>query len=340
LLVEPQRTNRLIYSEELVVGKAFAYASGTFSVTQNTTDTLDPFGNNNADKFTAVDQAANDSYTATSGSGNITLSVFAKKGTSNTLVIYHDNVTIPGFFWAQFNIQTGVVLATNGAVVSTSVEDYGNGWFRCSVTGPDTNATGNIHNFTTYAGTSYLFGVQLEQGNYPTSYIPTQGASVTRNADVISKTGISSLIGQTEGVFYIEMTCDFKNPSGSVPFYLRGGSTEAYNESTYIQMSGSGFVVQIFDNFVQQASLTSGSYTNGQLVKIACAYKANDFVLYVNGVQTSSDTSGNPSSSLSGMDLGTYFGAASTFQYDGSIKAVALWKTRLTNIQLAQLTTI
>jgi hypothetical protein len=336
LLVEPQRTNRLIYSEELVIGKAFAYTSGTFSVTQNTTDTLDPFGNNNADKFTAVDQAANDSYTSTSGSGNITLSVFAKKGTSNTLVIYHDNVTIPGFFWAQFNIQTGVVLAINGAVVSTSVEDYGNGWFRCSVTGPDTNATGNIHNFTTYAGTSYLFGVQLEQGNYPTSYIPTTtSASVTRNADVISKTGISSLIGQTEGTLF----CD-----------VLTSSIELGDFQTFVSVYGNGNNRVVIGKEQGTSNLFYYVNSNGSVTfqiitrplgsyKIALAYKNGDSCLYINGVSVFTTSNAvNFSTTLTdfyinqrptGFEIGTL-----------NMNSAALWTTRLTNDQLATLTTL
>jgi len=331
LLVEPQRTNRLIYSEELVVGKAFAYASGTFSVTQNTTDTLDPFGNNNADKFTAVDQAANDSYTATSGSGNITLSVFAKKGTSNTLVIYHDNVTIPGFFWAQFNIQTGVVLATNGAVVSTSIEDYGNGWFRCSVTGPDTNATGNIHNFTTYAGTSYLFGVQLEQGNYPTSYIPTQGASVTRNADVISKTGISSLIGQTEGTLFVDVNLDETTDYNG--WFLKENAT--FDTFVFLQRETSGRIAAgYYGSGALQARIETAPNQPIGHYKIAFGYKNNDFVMYINGTQIGTDTSGSVSGLMDYIDL--HWTQTGTNHQN----AAALWKTRLTNTQLAQLTTI
>jgi hypothetical protein len=50
----------------------------------------------------------------------------------------------------------------------------------------------------------HLWGAQLEAGAYPTSYIPTTTATVTRNADAISKTGISDLIGQTEGVLFLK----------------------------------------------------------------------------------------------------------------------------------------
>lgn len=334
ILVEPQRTNRLIYSEELVIGKAFAYTSGTFSVTQNTTDTLDPFGNNNAEKFTAVDQASNDSYTATSGSGNITLSVFAKKGTSNTIQIYHDNVILGGLFAATFNIETGAVVGTAGAVVGTSIKDFGNGWYRCSVTGPDNNAIGNIHNFTTYAGTSYLFGIQLEQGNYPTSYIPTTSASVTRNRDDISKNGITSLIGQTEGTCFVDFNYDnFNGQPNPILFSFRN---TAWTNEVYAQILASGGIqVQTYLGGVQQSYLYYGGATNGHH-KLAYAYKQNDFVLYVDGVQVATDTSGNVPAT-DDFCLG-YFNTS--FTPTANYNAAALWKTRLTNTQLAQLTSI
>jgi hypothetical protein len=82
------------------------------------------------------------------------------------------------------------------------------------------------------------------------------------------------------------------------------------------------------------------AYSVGQRVKMAFAYKANDFVLYINGNQASSYNGGTPSIGMYAIDFGTYYAAPDTFQYDGSIKSFALWKTRLTNTQLAQLTTI
>jgi hypothetical protein len=55
-------------------------------------------------------------------------------------------------------------------------------------------------------GTIYIWGAQVEEGAYATSYIPTTTASVTRNADVLSKTGISDLLNPSEGTFYAEIS--------------------------------------------------------------------------------------------------------------------------------------
>jgi hypothetical protein len=334
LLVEPQRTNRLIYSEQLIQGRAWAFTSGTFTVTENTTETLDPFGNNNADKFNATTQSNNDSYTSTSGSGNLTISIFAKKGTNDSIQLYHDNVLSGGAFSATFNLTSGTITASSG---TASIQDLGNGWYRCSVSGTDSNSSGNIHGVTTYTGTTYLFGVQLEQGSYATSYIPTTSASVTRNADVISKTGISSLIGQTEGTLFV----DLYRPTSNSPFiFMLANSTgaNAYLNSLYLyQVDTSQLTFDVFVSGALQASIaTSSSGLSVGRHKIAFAYKQNDFVLYVDGTQIGTDTSGNVPT-LSAFEIN---GADIASASNVDTNPPALWKTRLTNTQLAQLTTI
>ena len=50
----------------------------------------------------------------------------------------------------------------------------------------------------------YVWGAQLEAGSVATSYIPTVASTVTRNADVISLSSVSGLIGQSEGTIYVE----------------------------------------------------------------------------------------------------------------------------------------
>ena len=73
--------------------------------------------------------------------------------------------------------------------------------------------------------------------------------------------------------------------------------------------------------------------------KIAIAYKLNDIVIYKNGSLVASDTTCTiPTTSSFGL-TGTYNGVGGA-QLAASVNASALWKTRLTNTQLAQLTTI
>lgn len=171
-------------------------------------------------------------------------------------------------------------------------------------------------------------------GNYATSYIKTTSASVTRNADVISKTGISSLIGQTEGTCFVDFNYDnFNGQPNPILFSFRN---TAWTNEVYAQILASGGIqVQTYLGGVQQSYLYYGGATNGHH-KLAYAYKQNDFVLYVDGVQIATDTSGTVPAT-DDFCLG-YF--SSTYTPSNEYNAAALWKTRLTNTQLQALTTI
>ena len=107
-----------------------------------------------------------------------------------------------------------------------------------------------------------------------------------------------------------------------------GASTSGYSNSVrfFIRTSNVNQVL------IDSSSLTSGVY------KIALAYKNNDVVAYINGVQIGTDTSATiPTTSVVTLiDPITANAATKTV----NTKSVALWKTRLTNAQLATLTTI
>jgi hypothetical protein len=188
----------------------------------------------------------------------------------------------------------------------------------------------------------YGYGLQLEVGAYASSLIPTNGAAVTRNADVISKTGISSLIGQTEGTAFIECTADTTNSNGAMLIYL--GSSDgsgAFNYSTYLKFSSTSLNLTVYSGGTSYVDSTSSqTYTNKQNIKVAFAYKNNDFVCYANGVQLFTDTTGVVSTNLSSLSLGHYPPNIPFNQYNGNIKSAQIYKTRLSNTELAQLTTI
>jgi hypothetical protein len=185
-----------------------------------------------------------------------------------------------------------------------------------------------------------VWGAQLEVGNYSTSYIPTTSASVTRNADVISKTGISSLIGQTEGVAFYDGY--YGNNADEVYLFLQASASSGVDNSIYLQKHPGGQIrFIVVSGSTQIVFINGGNYSIGDRIKIAAAYKANDFVLYINGTQIGTDTSGTPPT-CANVQLASYAGSPTTetFISEGGTNAVAFWPTRLTNTQLAQLTTI
>jgi hypothetical protein len=340
LLVEPQRTNVSQYVETgsasfnsaTVVSASSLLGMTAFQVTTN----IPTFGDAPY-IFSNTNFAANTSYTFSfytdfnqcSGT-NVSASFLAFFPSIAYCAIDVDKVTK-----AITTTNVGGVWTIN----SYEAEQINGEIYRIYITATP-NASGS-------GARNYLFGnpnlssikiagVQLEAGSYATSYIEkTTSASVTRNADVISKTGISSLIGQTEGTIFIDTYIEdlAAQTNDPVLIYVKGTSADAY--------------IEVFDNGQINAIFYDGSTSTGVISvnvglqngrhKFAFGYKDNNFTLFLDGTEIGTDTSGAVSGSLTEFGLNYYDNFYRGKQY---VNAAALWKTRLTNTQLAQLTTI
>jgi hypothetical protein len=339
LLVEPQRTNLQTYSEALT-------PNFTFNQCSITSNQIGPNGLNSAKRITNG-ATANDVYFEQSvgiAVNTYTWSAYVKQGTDASATIKPVHVGIGGdVSFMDFNFASETII-TSGAITSSGFTALANGWYRIYCSVPITLAVislrGRFGNSNTPNVYNEWFGVQLEQGSYPTSYIPTTSASVTRNADVISKTGISSLIGQTEGTFFTEFYYNgiIDNSNARKIISLNDGSSTNLIDA-FIGVTGNTITTRVRANNSSLGQINSAVLTQG-FYKIAYAYKNSDFVLYVNGVQAGSVSSGTISftSAVSIAQIGD--GEDSNDQLGSLIKATALWKTRLTNTQLAQLTTL
>lgn len=179
----------------------------------------------------------------------------------------------------------------------------------------------------------YFWGWQIEAGSYPTSYIPTTSAAVTRNADAIYKTGISSLIGQTEGTIFCDAYLTGTDTSnGSILIATDKASSGAIIRIIYA--NGVALRFDVYDGSSFQCLISAGAYNVGDRVKVAGAYKNNDFVMYVNGTQIGTDTSGSvPTTDKVNINTSIYGDT------NGSrINSAILFPTRLTNAELISLT--
>jgi hypothetical protein len=175
--------------------------------------------------------------------------------------------------------------------------------------------------------TGSVTNAQLEAGSFATSYIPTTSASVTRNADSCTKTSASALIGQTEGVVFFDVNLDSRLSYTN----LKVRNTAATN---YIAFAITNTIIrcEILNNNVFQAQITHSNTSTGRF-KMAVAYKENDISYYLNGTLIGTDTIATiPTCDI--VDF--YFNATNRIQ----VNSFGLWKTRLTNSELAQLTTL
>jgi hypothetical protein len=352
LLVEPSAQNLVIESEAFNTG--WSTQAGA-TVTPNTIAA--PDNNVTADTI---------NLTTTSESRVQRGSITIANSTTYTMSCFYKNIALTAgeTFRMRFNntnsapnnfVATAVIdLAAGTATYSLSgtsgtgfsgtatgrVDNYGNGWYRFSMTFTAGTAGGTatgifeVGNNTSGALRSfYAWGAQLEVGSVATSYIPTTTASITRAADVITKTGVSSLIGQTEGTIYAEV--DIRNIA----------------KETYIIRIDDGATSNIVSlrtltsNVVRTAitapttsgtiNISSAAFTAG-IVKIAFAYKSGEIALSVNGA-TAVTTNGTFAfgASLSRVNLG---GNAGSSELNDRIRAAALYPTRISDAELALLT--
>lgn len=309
ILVEPQRTNRILWSEEFTNA---AWSAIDTTISANTT--ISPEGIQNADTM-AISSSTSRIFQYTGlGAGTYTASVYVK--------------ALSGTPTIQFR------MVVDGADITDSIPTTTE-WVRHDFT---FTASASMDYFVlrgeSGTGSVAIWGAQLELGSYSSSFIPTTSASVTRNADVISKTGISSLIGQTEGTLFIDTYIDNRTAQTNDPvlIYVKGTSAEAY-----IEFSDSGRVYGVFFDGSPIGFIDANAGLQNGRHKIAFGYKDNNFTLFLDGTEIGTDTSGVISGSLTEFGLQYY---DNFFRGAQSVNAAALWKTRLTNTQLAQLTTI
>jgi hypothetical protein len=349
LLLEKQSTNYVLSSQNLT---GYWNLSNTTATANSTTS---PDGTQNASKLEDGTNNAQHRYfqAILSSLTNETLSfsIYAKQGTHRYISW---GITDDSNYRGQVvvDLQTGTItdqFTANSTLSNLSVASQGNGWYRISGTiSVSVNyAGGNAYAFglmldssswstAGYTGTNtycYLWGGQAEISSYPTSYIPTTSASATRVADACFKTGISSLIGQTEGTMFVDVTEEAKN-DGRYMFLSDASFT---NRIVIYQASGA------INVYCSAGSSFNISYSPpaGRL-KIAFVYKSNDYALWVNGVErTAVTTVSAVPTGLSATGIGSNEGSIGTAEpLDAGVNQAALFKTRLTNAELASLTTL
>jgi hypothetical protein len=357
LLLEPQSTNLALNSNDLTKS-----TWSKFNSTSESSNIINPEGTSGASEYVCDNYTGSNQYfrisqnTTYSSDVNYSYSVFVKYKTFQFCKLTYVNFNSIEHFTAVFDIINGIVTATDsdGTPQNTSanIQDFGNGWFRISISAAITSSAGNAMNFefnkcpsgtptftsfgrtnqtTTTSDRIYIWGAQLEQGSYATSYIPTSGSTVTRNADVCNNAGSSDLINSTEGVLYAEISFP---QDGRIA--LNDGTTG--NNVRFTYQASNNTIFGILYNGSNQAVLTYQLPTENVFYKIAFKYKASDFSLYVNGVEVDSLTSSGTtfaSDTLSQLDFDAGNGLVPFY---GNVRSVAVFKEALTDEELAKIT--
>jgi hypothetical protein len=336
LLLEGQRTNEVAYSEDYSTGWS---KSNTTTIAR---DAISPDGLGNASKI----------YPNSSGnyrhirnpflspsSGLYTFSIFAKAGELDHLVLIDYDGSGIGI---DFDLTNGV--ATDNATSpfdNVDMIDYGDGWYRCIATATDMyfywilSDNGGLS--VTANGTDGLFiwGAMAETGSYPTSYIPTSGTSVTRVADVCDDAGDATIFNDSEGCLFVEIAALADDLTSRV-ISLNDGSTSNRVIILYQTITSAIRVIVSSGGSIQFDSNTQ-SYDITNFNKIALKYKENDFALWINGTEVSTDISGLTPIGLNNLEFNNANGTSNFF---GKCKQLIYFNEALTDTELEELTTI
>ena len=290
LLVEPQRTNLLTYSEDFGVWDI--NAGGISSIEPNYA--ISPEGVENAYKVNFViqgdsDLALVDGHSVTGGA------------------TYAYSIYIKG---EGSDIGKDIVVkskrSSGDSAGTTTTQTLTGEWVRVDfiTTYAANNTAANFYISSNDATSCLIYGAQAEAGSYATSYIPTTSTAVTRVADIASKSGISSLIGQTEGTLFVEFTPTSDLNADVISLV----ATTALDNAVSIGC-GSGLiygVVYTDPNYRFSPAIAQTIPNN--TFKVALCYKNNDFTFFINGVKVASGANSySPSSPLTRINFNEAF---------------------------------
>jgi len=334
ILLEPTSTNLVTYSEDFS-----QWSTTNATTTQNVVTS--PDGTVNANKIIATSTTGQHrvNFTSSNTSGSTTFSFFAKSAEYNSC-------------WARIGLDSGFFDLENGLTsanvgITSSIVDYGNGWYKCIITKASSNANEvcRINVTTSYTTTAdfsgdntsgiYVYGAQHEQLSYATSYIPTlTGSTVTRATETATGAGSSTLINSTEGVLYAEIAA-LADDGTNRCIALSDGTAD--DRVTLVLGDDSNKIRAIVKSngstsFDEEYTVTSTLDYH----KVAIKYKANDFALWIDGVERFTDTSGSAPIGLNELAFDT---GISILNFYGKCKALAVFNEALSDDELTQLTT-
>jgi hypothetical protein len=352
-LFEPQSTNLITQSEN------FSSVDWTkILVTASANDAASPNGGVNASLiqetvYTSSIPSLKTTDNIPISTGKHTLSFYVKNNNGRYLGISFGNNTNRIRTTFDFDTETfktplfnGI---TEGEVSYTTIGDY----YRILITANFTSGISGLVYIMPLATDSYpffefqnsdnrsfyLWGAQVEAQSFATSYIPTSGSTVTRLQDAAFGAGSSDLINSTEGVLYINVKYLVDNGLSRKISISDGTDQNRIYITPYQSLAGR--IRYIFtNNYSTQADLHfTTDLTVGK--KLAFVWALNRFEVWQNGIKVLEDTSGSTpiAGTFNQVSLGSELGNASE-NFEGELKALAIFKEALTDEELTCLTTI
>ena len=331
LLIEESRTNLITYSENFVGNYTLT------NVTLNANSTISPSGNSDATTVTAdiTNSTGVEYYTSFSNLVNYTISLFVKRKSGSNSFVIRSAGGGTSRIQATFSLENETSSEAD-ETTSSSIISYPNGWFKCSVSGPVSSDENRIIflNSMTLNEEFYIWGAQLEQASFPTSYIPTSGSTVTRAADIpkIEGTNLTDFYNSIEGTVFTEYQNLKVGDSLNRAWSVELNANQVLNIIPEYNQVRASYFNSIFEYSSGDVSATQ------DFNKVALGFKTNNTNLAVNG------TIGEDDTSISLIDFRSgYFNIGRSEYYsprelNGCIRQLSYYNKRLTNSQLQSLT--
>ena len=343
LLLEDAGTNLVNYSEDF---SNWANLDNHTTITVNAATA--PDGTNTADKL--IPTTDNSHHRLFKGvastTGTIsTFSVYAKAAEFDKFTLLMGLGGFGASVEALFDLTNGTsTIITSGTNTTSSITNVGNGWYRCVVSSEATNNATPQHQIRladesgnqTFSGDDvkglFTWGAQVEHSPYPTSYIPTSGATATRAADVSSSSSNTfgnSFYDQTKGTVFINA----KTETGGLYFVVDNGSFD--ERKPQISRTSSS---NIRSTYVAGGSIAArlDVAPSAGLTKVASAYAVDNYASASSGGNLDQVTTGALPASVNTFRIGAYHTGGS--QMNGHHSRITYWPTRLSNDTLQTIT--
>ena len=327
-ILEPQRTNLITYSED------FSQSYWTKNGSSVTGSFVSPDGTNNATKL--VENSSNADHqiyrNVVTTTGSFSSTIFVKPAERSKIRFSNGSNT----FVVKFDLSNGTIISQVGA--TGNIVSMLNGWYKCTISWSVGSSSrqdffvgilddnGNVIYQGNGSSGVYIWGAQLEQGSYPTSYIPTNGSAVTRAAETATGSGDAATFNDSEGVLMFEGSA--KNDAVSKRISISDGSFSNRISLDYTQVTNT-FNLYISNKLI---SVVFNVETNN---KLAFKYKNNDCSLFLNGFKVGVISSVTVPVGLDTLQFTDANETSSPFY--GNTKQVQYYNSALTDSELEKI---
>ena len=349
LLLEPERRNLIQYSED------FSQSYWTKTGSSVASGFISPSGDLTAFKLvesaTTAAHKINTGYTFAAGT-SYSLSVYLKMEENRYVQLTSGNTVVWGAN-SIFDLQNGVISSLiSGTSNITALAD---GWYKCTISGTagistftDVSIFGNTDGTTsqeTYTGDGasgfYIWGAQLEQGSYPTSYIPNYGTAlgVTRSAETCNGAGNASTFNDSEGVLFAEISA-LADDGTFRTVAINGTPTNVNEDRIQIYYRDTPSII----NFGMESGNSSQFFLQFPLDvklnnKLALKYSASSCSFWINGIKVGEEVNKVMPTGLSRLDFNNqnltdaFYGNTKQIQYfdsalnDTDLETLTSWRS-------------